>query len=44
MAEQALIRDASADARLVTIPACGHLSPLEAPDAVAAALLSLCKG
>ncbi len=44
MAEQVLIRDASADARLVTIPACGHLSPLEAPDAVAAALLSLCKG
>jgi pimeloyl-ACP methyl ester carboxylesterase len=40
MPEQARILEACRDARLVTIPDCGHLSPLESPEAVAAALMS----
>jgi len=38
MPEQQIMVDAAADAHLVVIPGSGHLSPLEAPDAVAAAL------
>lgn len=42
--EQELILEACADARLVTIADCGHLSPLEAPGDVAGALKSLATG
>lgn len=41
LAEQELILDAATSARLVVIPAAGHLTPLEAPEAVGAALLEL---
>lgn len=41
LAEQALIREAVPHAAWVPIPSAGHLTPLEAPDAVAAALLGL---
>lgn len=41
LAEQELILGAAASARLVVIPAAGHLTPLEAPEAVGAALLGL---
>lgn len=44
MSEQELIVGACADARLVVIAECGHLSPLEAPTDVAAALASLARG
>ncbi len=44
MSEQELIVEACADVRLVTIADCGHLSPLEAPDAVVAALLGRVAG
>lgn len=44
MSEQDLIVEACADVRLVTIADCGHLSPLEAPDTVAAALLGRVAG
>ena len=41
MPEQDVIVEACMDARLVVIPDCGHLTPIEAPDAVGAALLGL---
>lgn len=41
MPEQDLIVEACAHVRLVTIADCGHLTPIEAPDAVVAALLGL---
>ncbi|MEY3734078.1 MAG: hypothetical protein RL347_1437 [Actinomycetota bacterium] len=44
MPEQDLIVEACTDVRLVVIPDCGHLSPLEAPSEVAAALTSLATG
>ncbi|MFN8077133.1 MAG: alpha/beta hydrolase [Kineosporiaceae bacterium] len=40
-AAAASMAETLADAVLVTVPACGHLSPLEDPDAVAAALRDL---
>jgi pimeloyl-ACP methyl ester carboxylesterase len=43
MPEQELIRGACTDASVVVIPDCGHLSPLEAPGAVAAALASVAR-
>ena len=39
--EQDLMREAAAQAAWVPIPGAGHLTPLEAPEAVAAALLAL---
>ena len=44
LAEQELIREAVPHAAWVPIPSAGHLTPLEAPDAVAAALLGLVAG
>ena len=44
LAEQDLIREAVPHAAWVPIPSAGHLTPLEAPDAVAAALLGLVAG
>lgn len=41
LAEQELILEAAAGGRMVTIAECGHLSPIEAPADVAAALLTL---
>lgn len=41
--EQDLIVEACGDARLVVIPDCGHLSPLESPEAVADALASIAR-
>lgn len=41
LAEQGLIREAVPHAAWVPIPSAGHLTPLEAPEAVAAALLGL---
>jgi pimeloyl-ACP methyl ester carboxylesterase len=43
MPEQDVIVEACGDARLVVIPDCGHLSPLEAPETVADALASLAR-
>lgn len=39
--EQELILDTAPHARLIAVPAAGHLTPLESPDAVAEALLGL---
>ena len=44
LAEQDLIREAVPHAAWVPIPAAGHLTPLEAPEAVAEALLGLAAG
>lgn len=44
LAEQDLIREAVPHAAWVPIPLAGHLTPLEAPEAVAAALLGLIAG
>lgn len=44
LSEQEIILAASRHAHLLTIPACGHLSPLESPDKVASALLGLLPG
>lgn len=44
MAEQQLIREAVPHAAWAPIPSAGHLTPLEAPEAVAAALLGLVAG
>ena len=41
LAEQDLIREAVPHAAWVPVPSAGHLTPLEAPEAVAAALLGL---
>ena len=44
LAEQDLIREAVPHAAWVPIPSAGHLTPLEAPEAVAGALLGLVAG
>jgi len=44
LAEQELIREVAPHAAWVPIPSAGHLTPLEAPGAVAAALLGLVGG
>lgn len=41
LTEQHIIAEAAADSRIVIIPEAGHLSPLEAPNEVAAALAAL---
>ena len=43
LSEQDLIVEACADVRLVTVAECGHLSPLEGPEAVVDALASLAR-
>ena len=44
LAEQDLIREAVPHAAWVVVPSAGHLTPLEAPEAVATALLGLAAG
>ena len=44
LGEQVLIREAAPHAAWVPIPSAGHLTPLEAPAEVAAALLGLVAG
>ena len=44
LGEQVLIREAAPHAAWVPIPSAGHLTPLEVPAEVAAALLGLVAG